>query len=229
MILPWLDQENLFKAWSFSQHDLTQTNTTALRADVPIFYCPSIGRGLEGWKRLQIDPYSATCGGKHPPIDKGNLLGTPGDYAACIGTTDEDGALVLPTGRWAGANGAVAWVPNPHGGAIRGLPLLAITDGLSNTLLIGEKHIPASRIGQAPFDCSLWDGHIPPCNVRAAGVDNPLAFDQVEVMWSFGSHHTNVCQFVFCDGSVHPLDKRIDPVTLGLLANRHDGLAIPDY
>ena len=229
VILPWLDQENLFRAWDFSNYDLTQLNTTVLRADVPIFYCPSIGRGSDEWRRLKISLYSATCGGEHPPINKGNLLGTPGDYAACVGTTDEDRASVLPTGQWIGANGAVAWVPNPRGSAIRGLPLLAFKDGLSNTLLIGEKHIPASRLGEAPFDCSLWDGHIPTCNVRAAGVDYPLAFDRAEVMWSFGSPHPSVCQFVFCDGSVHPLDKRIDPITLGLLANRHDGLATPDW
>jgi hypothetical protein len=47
--------------------------------------------------------------------------------------------------------------------------------------------------------------------------------------WKFGSHHPHLCQFVFCDGSVHVVTTSIDPLTFGLLANRDDGQVIPQY
>jgi prepilin-type processing-associated H-X9-DG protein len=38
----------------------------------------------------------------------------------------------------------------------------------------------------------------------------------------FGSAHPAVCQFVFCDGSVHSLSYTVDGVTLAALAGRND-------
>jgi hypothetical protein len=149
------------------------------------------------------------------------MRGIPGDYAASVGTTGSTETIVLPGGIEAPPNGAFVYK--------QGLRLLDFKDGLSNTLLIGEKHIPQARRGHYPYDGMLWDGHNPLPNTRGAGPDFPMAFFQTEIIWSFGSDHLNVCQFVFGDGRVQALDKRIDPVTLGLLANRHDGLAVPDY
>ena len=46
---------------------------------------------------------------------------------------------------------------------------------------------------------------------------------------AFGSWHSGVCQFVFCDGSVKALPTSIDINTLQLLGVRNDGLVIPNY
>ena len=46
---------------------------------------------------------------------------------------------------------------------------------------------------------------------------------------AFGSWHSGLCQFVFCDGSVHALPTGIDINTLQLLGVRNDGQVIPDY
>jgi prepilin-type processing-associated H-X9-DG protein len=75
----------------------------------------------------------------------------------------------------------------------------------------------------------MFDGHNPVCNTRPAREDFPLAGTRFDTGWKFGSYHPGICQFVFCDGSVHSLQNSISPATLGLLASRNDGQLIPQY
>jgi hypothetical protein len=108
-----------------------------------------------------------------------------------------------------------------------------ITDGLSNTLAIGEKHVP---LGSGCMGCagSKEDGavfHSGPAGVfRRASVNNLLASAPTDDYHNqFGSHHTGIVQFAFADGSVRGLKTSVPGTTLGLLANRADGQPIPDY
>jgi Protein of unknown function (DUF1559) len=120
-------------------------------------------------------------------------------------------------------------VPNGAFQAVTGVRFADITDGLTNTLLIGEKHIPSAMLQLAPWDCGMYDGHNPSCNTRAAGPLFPLAAADDDLGWKFGSRHPGICQFVLGDGSVRPLYTSIDPVIFGLLAQRNDGQSIPSY
>jgi hypothetical protein len=104
-----------------------------------------------------------------------------------------------------------------------------VLDGLSNTLLVGEKHVPRGTFGQGYLDNSTYNGDYPQCYTRAAGVNIPLAQSTTELTWRFGSYHMGVVQFNFCDGSVRPLRSDTDPQTLALLANREDGQTVTDY
>jgi hypothetical protein len=106
---------------------------------------------------------------------------------------------------------------------------LDITDGLSNTLLVGEKHVPLNHFREGPLDSSFYNGDNYLSHSRPAGPDFPLAQTNTEISPVFGSYHTAVVQFGFCDGSVRPLFRSINPVTLGLLASINDGQPIPDY
>jgi hypothetical protein len=144
-----------------------------------------------------------------------------GDYAASIGTTGFDYAVTVP--------GGTSIRPNGTFRAVTGIRFAEITDGMSNTLLIGEKHVPKEKIGVSPWDCGIYDGRNPVCNTRAAGALFPIAFSDDDLGWRFGSHHPALCQFVFADGSVHALFTTIDPVILGLLALRDDNQPIPGY
>jgi prepilin-type processing-associated H-X9-DG protein len=119
--------------------------------------------------------------------------------------------------------------PNGAFEAVKGVRFAQITDGLSNTLLVGEKHVPPFAITFPPLDCGMYDGHNPVCNTRSAGPLCPLAASQADDGWKFGSAHPGLCQFVYCDGSVRALLNTIDPAVLGLLAQRNDGQPIPDY
>ena len=144
-----------------------------------------------------------------------------GDYAVSTGTTGFDYTVTLPDSRPIVQNGAFR--------AVKGVRLAEITDGLSNTLLVGEKHVPRGAETSYPWDCGLYDGHNPVCNTRAASLSFPIAMQPDDTGWKFGSHHRHLCQFVFGDGSVQALTTSIDPLTLGMLAQRNDGQVIRDY
>jgi hypothetical protein len=110
-----------------------------------------------------------------------------------------------------------------------GVKLLDITDGLSSTILVGEKHVPMGQFGVGVLDSSTYNGDYPMCYTRGAGLGLGIAQTNTEWTWKFGSYHPYVCQFVFADGSVHAIRKSIDPEMLALLTNRADGQPTPDY
>jgi hypothetical protein len=147
--------------------------------------------------------------------------GAAGDYAASIGTTGFDYTVSVPNGP--------SIVPNGVFRAVKGVRFGDITDGLSNTLMVGEKHVPRGLEVTKPWDCSIYDGHNVVCATRAAGPLFPLAVVPQDTGWKFGSHHAGLALFVYCDGSVHMLSTTMDPYTLGLLAQCNDGLVIPNY
>ena len=154
-----------------------------------------------------------------------SVAGAVADYAACIGTTGKDTPIVInnldppvvipPTG---------AFIPDS------GLSFSALTDGLSNTILVGEKHVPRGVDTLPPWDCSIFDGHNFTCNTRCAGPGFPLATSPLDMRLLFGGPHFGQCLFAFADGAVRPVRNSTSEYTLGLLAHRSDGLPAPsDY
>lgn len=111
----------------------------------------------------------------------------------------------------------------------QGIPLVRIKDGLSNTLLVGEKHVPLDQFGIGGWDCSMYNGDMVVCSARSGGHAFPLAQSIRDPGWKFGSYHDNLCQFAFADGSVHRIFTHIDPYILQLLSNMADGEVIPAF
>jgi hypothetical protein len=108
-----------------------------------------------------------------------------------------------------------------------GVRLAEITDGLSNTIMVGEKHVPRGYFGQGYLDSSAYNGDYPMCYTRGAGEGIGIAQSMDSLWWQFGSYHIAVCQFVMVDGSVHGIRKTIDPNVLNLLTVRNDGKPTP--
>jgi prepilin-type processing-associated H-X9-DG protein len=116
--------------------------------------------------------------------------------------------------------------------------LPGIPDGTSNTFLAGEKHVPVGMFGRAKVgDGSIYNGSWSAFGARLAGIEDPLAQGPTDVTPSggivdgiyarkFGSYHSGVCNFVFCDGSVRAIRNTIDSANLRRLAARNDGEAI---
>jgi hypothetical protein len=100
-----------------------------------------------------------------------------------------------------------------------------ITDGLSNTYLIGEKHVPLDHYytGEDPGDNeSLYVGfNNDTCRSTAA----PPEHDNGVVMRhnAFGGPHATVWQVALCDGSIHSLSWEVDEKVHRRMGNRTDG------
>jgi hypothetical protein len=111
----------------------------------------------------------------------------------------------------------------------RGTKFVQITDGLSNTIFVGEKHVPLDAFGVGWFDSSVYNGDYPTSYARSAVSGEGLATSPRDPNWKFGSYHMAVCQFVMGDGRVVGLYHTIDPAVLALLATINDGQPLPDY
>src|SRR5262249_57238839 len=111
-----------------------------------------------------------------------------------------------------------------------------ITDGLSNTFFVGEKHVVPGTFGRNSMlpplqegDGSTYNGDYPWVISRAAGVSSPLAQKPDEPFRAqFGSWHPGTCPFVMGDGSVRHIPVTINGRTLSLLAQRADGEQGPE-
>jgi prepilin-type N-terminal cleavage/methylation domain-containing protein len=215
LILAQLEQENLYRNWPEGGPPIGYLeDPTFLNTPVPIFFCPS--RRAPGEYTAASFTQNSYC------ALPGSVGGAVGDYGSAIGTTGDDGANldgvlepVTPTGTFV---------------AYRGVRTADVTDGLSNTLLLGEKHVPQTQFTQYPWDCNTFDGHNAVCSTRCAGPGFPIARSPLDTRLIFGGPHPGICQFAFADGSVRPVRASIDEFTLGLLSHRNDGLPTPsDY
>jgi prepilin-type N-terminal cleavage/methylation domain-containing protein len=109
-----------------------------------------------------------------------------------------------------------------------------ITDGASNTVMIGEVHVPRGKTATVPDNGPAYDGSRFYYSARVGGPGVPLATgpdDDVNGMglFAFGSSHPGIVQFAFADGRVTPLSTGITTDTLARLCNRRDGQPTPEY
>jgi prepilin-type N-terminal cleavage/methylation domain-containing protein len=107
-----------------------------------------------------------------------------------------------------------------------------ITDGISNTYLLGEKYCDPDHYtdGLASYDDQGWNIGWDWDTVRWCNNDPnymPMQ-DQAGISMgrSFGSAHAIGFHMAFCDGSVQFINYSIDPETHHRLGNRKDGMTI---
>jgi prepilin-type N-terminal cleavage/methylation domain-containing protein len=217
LILPHLEQDALYRQWDIPQTYYAQTDAARL-TPVPVYYCPT--------RRSPLTSPTASVSGdvNDDGGPGGHVPGALGDYAACTGTNNCDGADCTAV-----YNGAFRVGFDQTGKKIGAVPFARITDGLSNTFLVGEKHVQKDHFGTQPLDCSLYNGDYWVCSTRSAGPGYPLATKPTDATASFGGYHPGVCQFLYGDGAVRPVGVSTDPAVLALLANIADGQPVPPY
>ena len=104
-----------------------------------------------------------------------------------------------------------------------------ITDGTSSTLLVGDKRLNLSKLGQPQNDddtgyATGFDNDVVRYTNRAPLPDYNAPTGDGD--WRFGSSHIGRFNAVFADGSVHSIPYSIDPTVFSYLGNESDGQAI---
>jgi prepilin-type N-terminal cleavage/methylation domain-containing protein len=241
LILPFIEQDDFYRRWDLHRWYYDQGGSDAegdqIRAtQVKIYYCPT--RRSPPMLSLRGDRPDMPWGGSRT-----HYPGALGDYACCVGDD------ISPDYYGNGGDGAMVVSQLPFHYS-RTLPpkVLAtwtsqttferITDGLTNTFFVGEKHVPLGQFGindpndinGTAGDGSTYNGDDPWCASRAAGPHYPLALSPTDPFRSnFGSYHPQICQFLMGDGSVRGISVSTSGSILSLLAQRADGKPIPDF
>jgi prepilin-type N-terminal cleavage/methylation domain-containing protein len=212
-LLPYMEQDNVFSAYKTPITGVSQTdgmnNHTAMD--------PKIVAARQATVKPLLCPTRHQPGSLSPIQTGSTVTGMPSDYAACSG----DSSTVPSTG--------VFQIVNTNHLA-SGTKFGDITDGTSNTFMIGEKHIQQGLINDPVTDGMIYSAGENQTYHRRAGTSNPLAISPTVVANNqFGSWHSGVCPFVLADGSVRVLPNSTPGVTLGFLANRMDGQVISNF
>ncbi len=124
-----------------------------------------------------------------------------------------------------------------------------VTDGMTYTLIAGEKHVPSGFLGNSHADYPRyaavlesyadWTSHkiiglgLPPRpDDPAYNFDNPLPANSISTSggdsmhnkyFMFGSWHPGVTQFVYGDSRVVSIKNFVEPLTLQYAGHRSDG------
>jgi len=229
-ILPYIDQ---MPVWSLpgGLSNLASENKVC-SAMIPVYFCPSVRNPTS----FPYSQSSANDGSGNPQTraladytGNGGSWGTLGNGAG-YPTNSLDGAIV----------------PSQSVSGTRRV-LTHITDGISNTVLAGEKFITGLGQAQPPYPCNDDQGYVdgwdndtmtyslgsngpfpitmPP---TAAQVFPPQHFDARTPNGCnaiFGSIHS-ACNIVFCDGTVHTINFTIDPIVWWAMCKIDDGMAV---
>jgi len=238
LLLPYLEEGIAAEQFEEGRTFYVQPPAAVLN-EVAVYYCPSRARTV----RLSI---TGNNRGSHTQQEGGALC----DYAMNAGDAWRNPWWGNSFVRWNGVAASTHTDPSDPG-ALTGtfvggdptwtysgwkaqIKFKNISDGLSHTLLIGEKFVHPDHEGKIwDGDGSFWSDDGMVGKVRVAGIRAPLAQTDTDdtvvfhpLNMPFGGPHTGICQFVWCDGHVQPLSTTINSRVLGYLANRGDSFVV---
>jgi len=239
-LFPYIQQQALADQWADSGYYAQPEHLRTVQ--IPLLYCPT-RRGPDGVSKDGDTAGDHGVSVQHHP-------GALGDYAANVGDGSNsrwDWAYTTETNRQPNGPMVHAGGPYDHEGEpnrlCRGsypdwyfdklelrLTFASVRDGLSNTVFVGERHVPIDKFGtQSGYDTSIYNSdHMLHCCGRFGGPGYGLARSASDPPGgNFGSYHPGLCQFVFGDGSVRALSNQISTTTLRSLCVRNDGEVIP--
>ena len=235
-ILPFLEQKALGDKWDVYAPYLNHPAAVRNQA-LPVYLCPELHSASSAVVGDQIFSNTLPCGcpGGTQVVPGGALA----DYVANHGDLSP-GAAGLPTDFYWGGRGTgviISCRPKQTNDVIDRdwldkIRMADVTDGTSNTFLVGEPHIPRSELGKTPYNGPAYFGRHLTNFARIGGPGVPLAHspdDQRGTVYSFGSSHLGVAQFCLADGSARAVSTSISSRIVGNLTNRHDGVTDGQY
>ncbi|MGL6075289.1 MAG: DUF1559 domain-containing protein [Fimbriiglobus sp.] len=251
-ILPQIEQDNIFRLvdQNITPGTVPGAVTTQIaQSIVKTYYCPSRrAPGLFGSNNSGRLDYAGCAGiyqgsrleyfGGGAPTNS-MYLGVP---PAPVGFTPEGDERATPNlGNFATRKG---YLVNPVRGAKR--RVADVTDGASNSIMVGEKAIAQGREGFEGGDNENWHNsgwdednvrwHFMP-SADNDTVNTPPCFPPGTTgcsgssIWrrNFGSRHSGGFNAVFGDGAVRFIKFSITPTTMMYLAAIDDGMPIGDF
>jgi prepilin-type N-terminal cleavage/methylation domain-containing protein/prepilin-type processing-associated H-X9-DG protein len=236
MLLPFVEQDNLFKAYNNAHVNPTVgdlTNLAVCQNYVPVYDCPSDTRS----KQL-IAPETLAPNGQGQPTPQLQFMTS--SYKAMTGVGHPSTTWTYG-GYWDEVQDALAFSPGGkglfHGDGYSGLSperMASMTDGTSNTIAIGERHT-RTHPTRGPF----WGDSF---NLYTTGASWPYSitlqpdYDACQAQvnsnyckYGWGSFHTGGIQFVFGDGHVRIVSTSIDMSVFAALSSIAGGEVIPDF
>ena len=234
-ILPYIDQKNLFNSDAQS----------AIETNLPLFHCPARANSLQIHAPNLTENYTPLAwlrvGG-----EQSQLSICPTDYASAyagkysIGLSNPD-----PSGSDPDHSGIIVravLVPHsPHPLQTARVTVMSISDGASNTILLGEKLMNSTATSAGLFQLDNDQGYFAGWDIdvnRSTSYPPQLDYTgpavggsewggprtpNTEKLLSFGSSHIGGVNFPFGDGSVKQFGFTIDQGIFELLGSRADG------
>lgn len=244
-VLPYIEQAALHNAFtttlatelgSARQFQIKNNRGTGMgHADIrdemaqqlPILSCPSDVSATvsnEQWYWSEGDPGVAAGGIEVATTSYKGVIGDtvvcPDVNPSCDGTTAFPGYGASPDGhKSVDANGLIF-----RSSYYEPIKLRTVSDGMSNTFMIGENVVEQDFHSVAFFADGSWASCGIPLNFFLVGVEQDVIKSE---RWydvrGFKSLHPGGAQFVMGDGSVHYIVEDIDPVIYRGLATRAGG------
>ena len=226
-ILPYIEQQYLFDQWDCSTNVLG--NKPVANTDIATFYCPSRRSGIDGDQRRMLI-FGHTAGGN----DYGGCLGRINSCMNGCDTIGHECAHRFVPSRYFIDDGEAhvkigALSPNS---AVR---LRDISDGTSQTILVGELHRLLPRDGAvgyergSSFSNDGWAvGGISTLFVTAIAIEGTDEGQPGGMNNGFfespGSEHPGGVHFGLADGSVRFTNDDIDHDVLAWMGSIRDGM-----
>ncbi|MEK6246602.1 MAG: DUF1559 domain-containing protein, partial [Planctomycetales bacterium] len=206
-LLPYLEEEVMYKAHDDSVRADGDLNSLTMRTPVSVYACPS--------RRAAAADRNFDNNDSAPVVLNAAALG---DYAANAGATFNTAMI----GEVDGVHQFGNYDRKVAGPIFSGsrISVRAIKDGSSNTVAIGERHIPPVPLGTvagmehyAQGDTAFFAGDLP--QTILAGASGGIATGLEDgALGKFGSSHSGVTQFVYLDGHVSTIEVGISPEEL---------------
>ncbi|TWT32697.1 DUF1559 domain-containing protein [Blastopirellula retiformator] len=217
-ILPYIEQQNLFNQYDHTTHCNTAANATVARTQVDEYLCPSdaisspIYRPASGYSYdLRVISYKA-------------MSGYTDDGAK---NWDHFAEITGLSGSW---KGIFHTVGSGHSQSLGFEKMASVTDGTSNTLLIGEYHQPQDEPGRSSFWGNSYWGYNLGMVINEPYIIGNQYDDCAAVASNIGvcrrawaSHHPGGFNFSRADGSVSFVPETIDLTIFAGLATMAGG------
>ena len=201
-ILPFAEQQNLRDLIDLTKKAYTSENIKVGKSKIPMYVCSTEPNNLiiANHTLEEYDSNYALVGSGSGDLALNHYGAFKGVFFTLKDYNDESGCIITKT-----------------------IGLEAITDGTSNTMMIGETSYYAKKNEYYAFWISNRDGQIVSNGIvnYGKGLDN--TWNDFSYMYDLRSYHPAGAQAVFADGSVHWIPATTPQEIVGRLINRKDG------